>query len=391
LCAVFEIIKIKHNWRFYNSYFGSSTEVSGVTTTNAFLASFKHDQTNGTSKIWNDYVVPDNNSETPQTEGTEKFNYADNLWEDSITPHYFTGTGSDPTTISLAYSGGTLGGSSTVVAYRVTCKNSNCVTSGTNAWDVYRNGVDIGDASTTSTFTDGTTNVQFNITDAGTDYARGDTFTFMAFNDSNNANAQKSITMMQNGDGYSIGSGETVQLIGTSSSNTLISAGGGSYGFQLIGGTFNANYYTFTGLGQSGLLFSSGTVSNLSGGTFDNSGGDGASNPYIGVEGAIINSTGAQTWTDMVFDDASADVNVLNNVALLSLPSGCSNAWTFNSSGNKGGASNGETNDSDAGDGGGCNSGNGYLLWNDNGPTNDQLMRHGDWFNSLSVRQSFTF
>jgi hypothetical protein len=30
-------------------------------------------------------------------------------------------------------------------------------------------------------------------------------------------------------------------------------------------------------------------------------------------------------------------------------------------------------------------------LWNDNGPTNDQLMRHGDWFNSLSVRQSFTF
>ncbi len=380
-----------HKARYYNSYFGSSTEAAGITTANSYLVSFKHDQTSGSNKLWNDFVIPDNVTETPQDEGTLKLNYADSTWDDSFSPSMFMGTGTQDN-LEFAFSGGTLGGSANQYAYYIRCKAADCVTSPTNAWDVYRDGADIGDASTTSTFTDGTTNVQFKIDDAGTNPTRGAVYLFIVYQDPASTNTQKTLTLMQTSDGLTAGSGETIQLIGDSMNPTLIQKDSGStgYDFSISGGTINANYYSFTGQAAAGLNISSGTVTNLSNGTFDNHAGVGLADTYITVAAAILNA-GAQDWYNMIFDDSTTDSAVDKNVTLSGTPSACTNTWSFYSSGNKGGATNGEANDTDTGDAGACNGGNGYLLWYDNGPTNDQLMRHGEWFHTLGIRQPFTF
>jgi hypothetical protein len=88
----------------------------------------------------------------------------------------------------------------------------------------------------------------------------------------------------------------------------------------------------------------------------------GGSDTYMTVVASIIDGTGATTWTGMVFDGGGVDGNVDKNVTLSGTPSSCDNQWTFESSGNLGGATNGEANDSDQD--GSC-SGVGYLLWGD--------------------------
>lgn len=380
-----------HTGRFYNSKFGSSTEVSGITTTNAYLASWKHDQTSSATSIWNDFTVPTEVAETPQTEGTAKFNYADALWNDSFTPSMLTGTGTQDD-LEFSFSGGTLGGSANQYAYAARCKQTDCSVTTTNAWDVYRDGVDIGDADTGTQFTDATTNVRFDIDDNGDNYARGDLYLFAAYQDSADTNSQKAITMMQTNDVLSVDSGETIQLIGALGNETLIQkdAGATNYAFQVAGGTINANYYKFTGINGNGLSITSGTVTNLSNGTFDDSGGTGASDVYMLVAGTVLDATGPQTWTGMVFDEGTTDSNVNYNVILAGDPVSCTNQWTFESSGAFGGATNGEANDNDTD--GSC-SGVGYLKWSDpssGGPTTDQQMRHGKWFDA-GVEQGFTF
>lgn len=390
---------------YFGSTFGSSLEVDSVNA-GEYLASFNHDSSNGVT-YYNDYTIPDDNATTPQNENTVKMNYADNSWEDSFGPHFYdttNSTGSEDTNLSFAFNGGTLGGSENFYIYKVVCNSASCGTLDTNAWDVYRTGVsgqtslskfaDVGDATTGSTFTDATTNVQFNIGDAGTDYARADNYIFMVFQDAGNTNTQKTIKAMDSGAVLTIGSGESLQMIGSSSSPTLnVKDSGSSTGYTvtLSGGTINANYYSFTGQSSTGLNLSLGTVTNLSDGTFDDSAGGGASDTYITVTSGLLDSSGAQSWIDMIFDDSTTDSAIDKNVTLSGSPSACTNAWTFYSTGNKGGATAGEANDTDPGDGGLCNSGNGYLLWQDNGPTNDQLMRHGEWFHGTGIRMPFTF
>lgn len=394
---------------FYNSVFGSSTETSNIATANTHLISRKHDQTAGAVQVWNDYVIPADNAETPQDEATEKYNYSNNLYEDSFTPHFYDAThntGTEDSNLSFSFNGGSLGGSESYYVYRVVCENATCGTADTDKWTVYRTGVtgetspskfaSVGTATTGTTFTDATTNVVFNIGDAGTDYARSDIYMFVVYADAADSSNQKSITMMQTSDTFTVGSGDTIQLLGSSSSTpTLIQkdSGATSYDFTVSGGTINANYYTFTGLGSAGLSLSSGTITDLDNGIFDDHGDSAIGDAYMTVTNTLLNSTGAQTWTGMQFDPDAVDTNLPTyNVILAANPSACTNAWTFESSGNYGGATNGEASDSDSGDAGACNGGAGYLVWTttSTGPTIDQLMRHGGWF-SNGVEQPFTF
>lgn len=380
-------------WGMYD-FLGSSTEVVGLNVADDFYISRAHDQTAGLTQVRGDYNVRADQAETPQNEGIETYNYADESFVDSSTSQFFIGTGTEDTDIDIAFNGGTLGGSANYYGYFIRCKNTNCVTSGTNAWDVYRDGIDVGDASTGSTFTDATTNVQFTISDAGTDYARGDIYLFAVYQGSGDTNTQKILTMMNTASDYTIGLDEEAQFIGTSGNPTLIQkdSGATSYSFQLNQGTINANYFEMTGADGNGMNLVSGTVTNLSNGTFDNIG---AAGYYLTVDNAVMDGVGGQTWTGMVFDDNGdgADGTVTGPATLDVAPSGgCSDLWTFESTGNQGGSSNGESNDSDPGDGTVCTGSNGYLQWTDPGaggtPTMDQLMRHGNWFDS-QVEQPF--
>ena len=389
----------------FNSLMSSTTKISAPSVSGPFIFSRKHDQTAGLTKIWEDYVIPSANSETPQEEEVNQFNYADSLYPDSITPHKYMGgvgtTGTEDTNLSFSFNG-TMGGDSGYYVYRVVCNALNCVTTG-SSWDVYRNETLLtAKASTTSEYTDsqvdGSTapNVKFTIGDAGTDYSWGDTYTFIAFKSSSDTNTQKTITMMQSNDSFTAEGGATVELLGGSSANqTLIQKNGAlGYNFKINGGTINANYYKFTGLYSLGLNITSGTVTDLNNGTFDDSStGGGPTDTYMTVAPGILNVS-AKTWTGMVFDDGTVDTEAEFNAKLSSAASSCSNSWTFVSTGNLGGSVNGEANDSDPGDGTpSCNNSNGYLLWQDpsTGPTLDQIMRHGNWFDSSGVRQPMYF
>ena len=96
----------------YATTLGSSTEIPAddVSVSTAYFASFKHDATGGTTKIWGEYSIPADTSETPQTESTQKFNYADATFPDGFSPHIYNGSGTeDPTGLAFAFNGGSLG------------------------------------------------------------------------------------------------------------------------------------------------------------------------------------------------------------------------------------------------------------------------------------------
>ncbi|MBI4128294.1 MAG: right-handed parallel beta-helix repeat-containing protein [Parcubacteria group bacterium] len=355
-----------HTIQLYGTTMASTTEVTGATTAGASVASFKHDGTAGSTKIWNDYTIPDNNTETPQDEGTNKFNYADNLWEDSISDPSYSGTGTKDTDLTLNFSAA-MAGANTAYAYRITCRNdavTDCDGAGAS-WDVFRDGVDIDNAIKGTQYEDTTTKVRFTIgggTDAaGTAYATGDTYTLVAWKKSSDTNNQKTIDMMQTGDIFTAGTGETVQLKGTSTANqTLIrkDSGATSYAFT-VSGTIDANYYKFTGLDATGLNLASGaTITNLNSGTFDDSGGAGASDTFITVVESVVDAKGTTTFTGMIFDDTNG--NAEKNVTIASVAA-CTTTWTFQSNGAFGGAVNGEANDSDNGEA--VCGGNGKILW----------------------------
>jgi len=193
---------------------GSSTSTAGITYADSYLASFKHNDIATSTKIWGEYTIPDNDTETPQNEGINKFNYTDNLWEDSIARVNFYDDGSNSTKdTNLDWSFGT-GFATTSATYRVVCQAA------TSTWKVYRNEVDIGNATTGVTFTDSTTNLSFKID--GTDYTQFDTYSFVAFKKSDNQNTQKYLTMMQDGDKFTVGSGETLEIKGGGSTSTDI-------------------------------------------------------------------------------------------------------------------------------------------------------------------------
>ncbi|MCX6224754.1 MAG: hypothetical protein NTV01_08400 [Bacteroidia bacterium] len=203
----------------YYCTFSSATEVTGVTYTGAYFISYKHDGNATSTKVWGEYRIPSDDSDTPQTESTNKFNYTDNLWEDSIARvnWYDDGTASTKDT-NLNFSFGA-GLATTSALYRATCSST------TSTFQVYRNETYIGNATTGVTFTDATTNLSFKID--GSNYTQYDTYSFVAFAKSNNTSTRKVIEMMQAGDTFTVASGTALEIKGggiSSSDVTLVTS-----------------------------------------------------------------------------------------------------------------------------------------------------------------------
>ncbi len=259
------------NLRLYNATLASSTEVTGVDKTplGSYLISRKHDTSAGATKIWGDYTVLDQNTETPQDETTDKFNYADNLWENSFTPHAYGGTGTEDTNLDYGING-TFGGDDSAYSYRILCTATNCVTT-PDSWDVYRNGTLLTvKASTGSTYTDAQNdggsapNIQFKIDDAGTDYAKGATYIFTAYKASGDTNTQKTVSIEQDEDTLTVGSGKTMQFDGAGGNLTTLSTVTGAYDFT-NDGTVTGGNNTLT---VTGTVNGTGTTTLSSGSTF---------------------------------------------------------------------------------------------------------------------------
>jgi len=305
----------------YGTTLASTTEVTSTSTSGAFVASFKHDGTNGSTKIWNDYVIPDNKAETPNNEGLRQFNYANALFPDSFTEHWFASNtaGTEDTDIQLTFNGAMIGANN-AYAYYIRCKATTCATGGSNDWDVYRDGVDVGDASTNSQYTDATTNVQFTIQDVGTDYNIGSAYMFIAFKSAGDTNVQKTVTMMTDADTFTVGSGETLEMKGQSAGVNVTNVDrGATGGYQITvasGGTIDANAYYLNHLGgagqASGLVLASGAViTNLANGAFDNYGTNvGTADSFINVASSIISSgTPSATFAGLSFVNTGGFAN----------------------------------------------------------------------------------
>jgi parallel beta-helix repeat protein len=93
----FEDLSSGSTVRMYGVDMASTTEITAndVAYSGAFLISEDHDPAgqSGLTKVWGEYVVPGDVTETVSNdEGTQKFNYADGLWDDSATAHGYSGT-----------------------------------------------------------------------------------------------------------------------------------------------------------------------------------------------------------------------------------------------------------------------------------------------------------
>lgn len=251
----------------------TSTSFSEVANVNSYAISRKHNGVSGGTAVWGKYVVPSNDSETPQNESVVKFNYADNLWEKSASHHGYSGTGTEDTNLDYDLSTATLSGGP--YHYRLTVKTGgNCAAA---VFDVYRSNVDIGDATCGTQFTDSTTTVKFKVDGGGTAYVIGDSYTFNVWDASSNTNVQKSITMMEDKGTFSVPTGATLELKGQSAgTNVTFITRGATGGYQFaISGTIDANAYQYDYLGgtdqTAGLVLNSGaTVTSLSNGSYNN-------------------------------------------------------------------------------------------------------------------------
>jgi len=206
------------NLKLFNVDLASTTEVSGVTHTGAYVISEKHDTSTGSVQVWGEYTVPDDNSETPQDEGTQKFNYANNLWEDSATAAGYSGTGTEDTDIQITLTSAL----SVVEWYRAEVTTAN---GDTPIFTITRSG-GIADPSTYTlpgTYTEASTGVRFTIQDGATNYVVGDTYTFVVWPKSNDTNTQKILAVQQADDKITVGSGETFELKGGGASSSDIS------------------------------------------------------------------------------------------------------------------------------------------------------------------------
>jgi hypothetical protein len=268
----------------------------------------------GLTKIWGEYTVPNDDTTTPQDEGTQKLNYADNLWEDSTSPHGYSGFGTEDTDIGITLNSAL----STAEWYRAEL-TTEAVNGGT--FTITRSG---GTASpstydiTSGAYTEAATGVEFTIEDGLADYRLGDTYVFAVWPDSNDANTQKTVNVMQEADFVTVGSGETIEVKGQSSgvNETVITRGGsGTDGYDInIAGTIDAQYYQIgylkgAGDGYGLDLQSTATVTNLADGTYDNYQNVGASDSYIRVHSGII-GVGAPTksFGDLVFTEVSDNI-----------------------------------------------------------------------------------
>jgi len=232
--------------RAYSIDLASSTEVDNLTYAGAYLISYKHDKTAGAAKVWGEYTVPDDNAKTPQDEGTNKFNYAEGLYVKGTTPHGYSGTGTEDTDIAPNIS--SWGGGSPIW-YRAEVTTAN---GDTPIFTITSSSGSPSPATYTlpGTYTDSNTNIAFTIADGGTDYVVGDTYTFVAYPASGDTNTTKTLTVQQDLDTITVGTGETIEMIGQSGNLTAVTGATGTYAITITG-TINANYYSMENMGGS--------------------------------------------------------------------------------------------------------------------------------------------
>lgn len=311
-----------HTMNLYNVITSSPNEVSVDEMVNIpyWIISHKSDGTAGLTKIWGKYIVPANIVETPQDESKAVFNYANNLWEKSASRHGYTGTGTEDTNLDYDLTTADLSGGP--YNYRATVKTAgNC---GTAVFDVFRNNVDIGDATCGTQFTDSTTNVKFKIDGGATSYVVGDSYTFNVWDGSNDANTEKTVTMMQDKDMFTVPISTSLELKGQLPlTNVTQVTRGSTGGYQFtINGSFDANAFQFDYLGGTGqtaglLLNSTATVTSLDNGSFNNFAvNNGTTDSFIQVNSALIGPGLPQkTITALNFDNATGNANCnLNSI-----------------------------------------------------------------------------
>ncbi|MDD5486335.1 MAG: hypothetical protein PHW65_02105, partial [Dehalococcoidales bacterium] len=291
----------------YNNYLTAATPVSfDIVNDNPFVISRKHNGVAGDTKIWGKYFIRDQDTETPQDETIDKFNYAENLWEDSFTAHGYSvgsGAGSEDTDLDYAIDG-TFGGDSNYQNYRILCAASNCVTT-PNSWEVYRGGTLLTNrASTGSLYTDtqndggSAPNIQFKIDDAGTDYTAGATYTFNAWKADNSINTQKTTTVQVDSSTVTVGSAKEMQFFGASDHLSTLSVASPSYNYDLtVNGTLSGNQNNLT---ASGSISGGGLVNLSTGSTFIQK--------VAGASKTFASTSNASDWTfnDLKFENATA-------------------------------------------------------------------------------------
>ena len=118
----------------------------------------------------------------------------------------------------------------------------------------------------------------------------------------------------------------TLQIIGTAATSTTVAAlGSGSYGFVVTGGTLNAQYYSMTNLGATGLTLSGApTITNLANGAYTLTASGGS---LITVAASVLDANASKIFSSVGFATTSAITG--NNVTLTG---STSNAWRFSSS-----------------------------------------------------------
>jgi len=243
--------------RCYSCNLATTNEVSGVTYTGAYFISFKHDNVATSTKIWGKYSIPDQDNDIPQDETINRFNYATSTWPDSIARVNYYGTGTKDPNLNFNFGSGLVATSST---YRIACYGTSTAT--TSLWNVYRNETLIGTTTSGTAFNDATNSLSFQI-DA-TNSVPYDTYTFVAFKNSNNQNTQKYLTMMQGGDTFTVDSGKTLEIKGgqsTSTDKTIVNYNPGSGFWSFYNQT--GNELTFQEAEMSFVQFATGTVTVL--------------------------------------------------------------------------------------------------------------------------------
>ena len=208
-----------HTLRLYNSQLLATDEVgSAITTVGSYIVSFDHDSLTTSTKIWGQYSIPSDSASTTQDESKNRFNYANNTWEKSVSPFGYSGTGTGDFNLDFDLSSSVLSGGP--YAYRaVNSTAGNC--GGVAQFTVYRyasSGVEtnVGTASCGSQFTDssGSVNTKFKIDGGGTAYVVGDTYTFVVWDASNITNTRKYAELQRTNDRIIIPAGTTLESIG---------------------------------------------------------------------------------------------------------------------------------------------------------------------------------
>ena len=183
-----------------------------------FVISRRHNGRAGSTRMWGNYAIPPETNEMPRNGPIGLYHYADNLREISVTRHVFTsakqptisrwlerrpslfrwwldrfgnsnGTGLQVSSLHYTVSSADL--SEGPYYYRLTAMNSTCPTNCQFA--VWRNGALVGIATVGQAYTD-INGFGFTIDNGAEPYEAGDTYTFTAWDASNDSSTKSAVT-----------------------------------------------------------------------------------------------------------------------------------------------------------------------------------------------------